>query len=65
MSIDVYDINGRKIRTLIDSQLHTPGQHQTVWNGCDDQGRSVSSGTYFARARIGNEHQVLKLSLIK
>ncbi len=65
ISIHVYDINGRRIRTLVDSQIFSSGQYQTEWNGCDDHGKSLASGTYFARAITGNEHQVLKLSLIK
>lgn len=65
VSIEMFDINGRKIRTLMTASTLASGHHQTIWNGCDDAGRALSSGTYFARAQAGDEQKTLKLSLIK
>jgi hypothetical protein len=45
VSLAVYDVRGRRVRALIDSQLE-PGHHRVVWDGKDGKGQSVSSGVY-------------------
>ncbi len=45
VSLVVYDIRGRRVKTLVDSEMK-PGRHQVVWNGVDEWGRPVSSGLY-------------------
>ena len=44
--INVYDILGRKIRTLVQDEKQV-GYHQTIWDGRNDYGNIVSSGVYF------------------
>jgi len=46
--LDVYTVDGRLVRTLIDRDL-AAGPHTATWNGVDHRGRSVASGTYFYR----------------
>jgi len=42
------------------------GTYTVKWDGTDDSGNRMGSGTYFARLRIGAEvMQVQKLSLVK
>lgn len=65
VSINVFDLNGRKIRTLVSFQSMSAGSHNIVWNGCDDLGQTVASGTYFARASTFDWQNTLKLSLVK
>ncbi len=50
--MDVYDVVGRRIRTLVDS-FQQPGIHQVEWNGTDNLGREVASGAYFYTLRLG------------
>ena len=47
-TVTVYALNGRLVRILYDD-VASPGRHEAVWHGRDDQGRAVSSGTYIAR----------------
>ncbi|NNE43805.1 MAG: T9SS type A sorting domain-containing protein, partial [Gemmatimonadetes bacterium] len=47
--MDVYDIRGRRIRTLLQSPRQAPGAHEHVWNLRDATGHPVSSGVYFIR----------------
>lgn len=51
--LDIYDVRGRQVRTLVDAQL-TAGSYDGAyrWDGRDDQGRSVTSGTYFQRLEL-------------
>ena len=65
MQLNVYDIRGQKVRTLVEDRLPR-SEYTLIWDGTDDAGQTVSSGTYFARLRIGAEvMQVRKLSLVK
>ncbi len=45
----IYDISGRKVRTLVQAALPA-GFHEIVWNGRNDAGQPVSSGVYLYRA---------------
>lgn len=56
IEITIYNATGQKIRTLFNQQ-QLPGTHTVNWNGLDDLGRSVSSGTYFYRLRAGDVFQ--------
>lgn len=44
--IVLWDVQGRQVRQLVDSR-YQPGEHRIVWDGLDDAGRSMPSGTYF------------------
>ncbi len=51
VTITIYDILGRAIRTLVDQ--HQPiGTYHIAWDGRDAGGRAVASGTYFYRLRV-------------
>jgi hypothetical protein len=46
--IVVSDVLGRTVRTIVDETFQS-GVHETVWNGKNDNGVSVSSGVYSYR----------------
>jgi hypothetical protein len=46
--LDVFAVDGRRIRTLVDAR-RPAGRHQITWHGRDDHGRSMASGVYLAR----------------
>jgi hypothetical protein len=48
IEIDVYDILGRRITTLVKNR-YLPGRYSISWNGRDENGDPLSSGVYFAR----------------
>ncbi|MBU1675226.1 T9SS type A sorting domain-containing protein, partial [bacterium] len=63
--LNIYSIRGELVRTLASGRLES-GEHIVNWDGNDFSGQKVSSGTYFARLRIGSEVlQVRKLMLVK
>ncbi|KPJ60644.1 MAG: hypothetical protein AMJ46_05100 [Latescibacteria bacterium DG_63] len=62
--IEVYDIVGRKVITLLDGHRQA-GYHNVVWYGKDIQGRPVASGVYFCRVQFGDETDVQKMILLK
>lgn len=54
VSVVVYDVTGRAIRSLMDSVLPA-GRREVSWDGRDGNGRSVPSGIYFYQVRSGSE----------
>ncbi len=64
LELDVYDLQGRKIRTLHNGAISS-GWHTLVWDGRDNTGRAQSSGLYFMRARSGQQSSIHKMTLVK
>jgi len=66
--MDVYDILGRKVRTLVNHQ-HQAGYHAVMWNGQNDHGVPVATGMYIyritAESEAGNFVSVKKLIMMK
>jgi tetratricopeptide (TPR) repeat protein len=62
--LNVYNIKGQKVRTLIDSDLGK-GEHRVIWNGKDSRNRSVASGVYFFRLESGGKVAIRKATLLK
>jgi predicted GH43/DUF377 family glycosyl hydrolase len=48
VSLRVYDVGGRLIRSLVDD-IQPAGAHTASWNGLDDVGRRAVSGVYLYR----------------
>ncbi len=44
--IRIYDATGRLLRTLVDAHV-SAGSHRVNWDGRDESGRLLASGTYF------------------
>jgi hypothetical protein len=63
-SLRVYDILGRKVRTLIDGTI-AAGRHPVTWDGRDDHGHPVSTGLYLCRLEHDGQVQSRKMVLLK
>lgn len=61
----VYDVAGRRIRTLLDGQVLEAGSEQLVWQGRDDAGKVVGAGVFFIRLEIDDAGETRRLTLIK
>ncbi|MFA5498020.1 MAG: C25 family cysteine peptidase [Candidatus Cloacimonadia bacterium] len=64
VQLEVYNIIGQKIRTLVDNNLET-GRHSYVWNGKDDLGRDVGSGVYLYKLKTPSTTDLRRMILIK
>ena len=64
VTLTVYDLLGRTVRTLVDEPL-AAGRHTVTWNGRDDRGRAVSSGVYLYRLEAGAIQHLRKMLLVK
>jgi flagellar hook assembly protein FlgD len=64
VQIEVYNIRGAKINTLISGNFRA-GQHSVVWKGKDNNGNNVSSGVYFYKMTTPEFSSVKKMILMK
>ena len=62
--ITVYDIAGRKIRTLL-NERQDAGVQTVMWNGRDDQGKKVTSGIYICRLTAADYSETMKMILVQ
>jgi len=62
--IDVYNVAGRKIATVIDRQFPA-GRHSVEWNGTDAAGGHVPAGIYFYRLEAGSHTSTKKMIVLR
>ena len=60
----LFDLAGRRVRTLVSAQL-AAGPQSITWDGRDDSGRAQASGVYFARLEAGPRRETAKLILVR
>jgi hypothetical protein len=64
VSINIYNIRGHKIRSLVNGEFSV-GEHSIVWDGTDDNGQVVGSGIYLYRMLVGAYTETRKMILLK
>ncbi len=64
VSLDIFNVLGQKVRTLINSDMQA-GYKTVVWDGADDNGSSVSSGTFFYVLKTGDKVFTKKMTMLK
>ncbi len=65
VQLDIYDLRGRLVRTLVNGQQMDAGRHEINWQGKDNTGRSVSGGVYFYRIHAGEYAMTKRMTLVK
>ncbi|HNT64737.1 MAG TPA: M1 family aminopeptidase [bacterium] len=61
--LQLFDISGRRVRILLQKTL-APGYYQVEWDGRDDLGGLLPSGTYFYQLTVAGKSRARKLALI-
>lgn len=64
VEVSVYNTLGQKVKTLVNAEK-SAGSHTAIWNGTDESGNTVSSGTYFYKLTAGDFIASKKMMLIK
>jgi hypothetical protein len=65
VKIEIYDLLGRRVRTLVNVNNQVAGYHQALWNGRDDGGVPVASGVYIYRITTNAQSLARKMILMK
>ena len=64
VTVKVYDMLGREVKTLV-NDYQNAGNHTMNWNGDDNSGQKVASGTYIYRITAGSFVATKKMVLLK
>jgi len=64
VSLKVYDVAGRLIRTLTDSEFDA-GRHSITWDGRNESGSGVASGVYFYKLESKDFSGTKKMVLLR
>ena len=64
VQISIFDLTGRQVRTLA-TRTFPAGDHSLEWNGRDDAGRTLASGSYLIRLKSETKSRIQKVTLIK
>lgn len=62
--LKVYDILGKEVRSLVNEKL-SAGEKVVTWNGLDNNGKAVASGTYFVKLETSIGVDSKKMTLLK
>ena len=62
--VDVFDVAGRRVTTLLDSQRPS-GLGEVRWHGRDDRGRAVAAGVYFVRVSALGQTQTRRAVVLR
>jgi hypothetical protein len=62
--LTIHDMRGRLVRTLVDGVLPA-GVHEVQFDGRDDRGRGLASGSYLGRLVVGSTTHSTPLTLVK
>jgi hypothetical protein len=54
VKLSIYDLSGRLVKTLIDDRYVSAGTYSVDWDGTDQEGNRVASGTYLYEIRVTN-----------
>jgi hypothetical protein len=62
--LELFAVDGRRVRTLLSAPL-AAGPHFKVWDGRDDRGNAVASGSYVARLQAGPAVRTFHMTLAR
>ncbi len=65
ISLEIFDMRGRRITTLVNAEAVMAGPHVWLWNGRGDDGQQVAAGVYQARLSGLGQAQTRSLTLVK
>ncbi len=64
ITLKVYDILGNEVASLLNDDFKK-GAYEVTWDGANNSGVKVASGTYIAELRFGNFAKSIKMTLLK
>lgn len=65
VTVEIYDVAGRLVRTLVSGETRTAGPAAVAWDGRDGSGRTAAAGVYIARVRTARSVTDARLVLVR
>ena len=63
-TLAIYDLRGRRVRTLMNGEA-AAGEHRLVWDGRDEHGARVGSGSYIYRLVVDGNTVTRRMVVVK
>jgi hypothetical protein len=60
----IFNMNGQMVKQLFKGNL-TAGEYSFNWNGTDDGGKSIASGLYLYKLKVGDQEFIRKMLMLK
>jgi hypothetical protein len=64
VALDIYNILGQHVKTLIEKNL-VPGNYQVEWDATNSGGQGVATGIYLYRLQVDQESKTKKMLFLK
>jgi len=65
VELSVFDLLGHKVNILVDNEKQAAGTYSVSWNGTNQNGQNMPSGTYIILLRAGQNRFTQKVTLIR
>ena len=65
VTLEVVDVFGKVVRTILSDETVNAGDASYAWNGRDNLGNKVTTGSYMIRLTVGDNILTKKMSLIR
>ncbi len=65
VSIEVFNMKGQKVKTLVNNRNYPTGYNSEIWNGKNNNNKPVSSGIYFYKLKTNSYSTVKRMILMK
>jgi hypothetical protein len=65
VTMRIFDVRGRLLRTLIDGEVSPAGEHLVEWDGRNEAGAQVAAGVYFCALRVGHVREMRRIVLVR
>ena len=65
LNLNIYDVQGRLIKTLIDNEQFVDGSYQFIWDGKNNHDKQVPSGMYLYELMSEDQLEIKKMILMK
>jgi hypothetical protein len=64
-SLEIFDVRGRLVRSLVASTVQPDGWHTVEWNGLNESGERVSPGIHFSRISTRLQSTTCKIVVLE
>jgi len=65
VQLDVYDVAGHRVRSLLEAAQRAAGRNVATWDGRDASGRRVANGVYVVRLQAGEHRSSQRLVVLR
>lgn len=64
MTLRIYGVDGRLVRTLIDGPI-AAGEHRLAWDGRTESGAAVAPGVYFVKLEVEGRQLTRRIAVVR